>query len=356
MPVRGYVRSAIYDIQRRDYCFVPNDLCEILLNNKGVSLNELKHKYPEDVIEDYFAYMLDEEICFICDRDDLELFPELDTQWHIPFEFETAIIDFKQSTFQLLDKIVDELNTYAIPNVQIRIFEAINKEQLLELISKFSESKIKYIEFVLSNCFQKEFVNQIVKNNTKIGLFVLTDSLKKEIRNIEQATIFETPEKISSHIQCGLIQEEQFTIETRSYCESIQFNSCLNCKLGIDINGNIKNCPSMSESFGNIENTSIEEAIKHPEFKKYWSISKDKIEVCKDCEYRHMCTDCRAYLKQANNIYSQPAKCNYNPYIAKWKGEEGYIAVEECGFYNEAGNFVLDKEKVDSYNLELWGE
>ena len=142
----------------------------------------------------------------------------------------------------------------------------------------------------------------------------------------------------------------------RTFCESTQFNSCLNCKVSIDSKGNIKNCPSMSENFGNIRNTMIKEALNHPNFKEYWNISKDQIEVCKDCEFRHMCTDCRAYLKQPDNIYSQPAKCNYNPHIAKWKSEEGYVFVEDCGIYNEVGKFILDKNKVDKLNLELWEE
>jgi SPASM domain peptide maturase of grasp-with-spasm system len=350
------VRSAVYDIQRKDYCFIPNDLCDILINEKGRSLNELKLRYSEETIEAYFNYLFQEEICFPCDKADLELFPELDIQWHIPFEFETAIVDFKQDTLKLLDRIVEELDTYAIPNVQLRFFEEINEKQLLEVVNQFSNSKMKFFEFILPDCFSQEFIDQIARNNTKVSLFVLTNSNKKERRDVEQATIFETPEKISSSIQCGLIQPEQFAIETRTYCESVQFNSCLNCKLGIDSEGNIKNCPSMSKSFGNIKDTCISEAMKHPDFKKYWSISKDKIEVCKDCEYRHMCTDCRAYLKQPGNIYSQPAKCNYNPYIAKWKGDEGYVSVEECGNYNKTGKFVLNKEKVDSLNQQLWDE
>lgn len=356
MPVRGYVRSAVYDIQRKDYCFVPNDLCDILINEKNISLNELKLRYSEEIIDTYFNYLFEEEICFPCDKEDLELFPELDIQWHIPFEFETAIVDFRQDTFGLLDRVVEELDIYAIPNVQIRIFEEINEEQLKKLVNKFTNTKMKFFEFILPNCFSKEFIDKLAMKTTKISLIVLTDSNQKERRDVEQARIFETPERITSNSQCGFIQQEQFAIETRTYCESVQFNSCLHCKLGIDTEGNIKNCPSMSESFGNIKDTTIAEALKHPDFKKYWTISKDKIEVCKDCEFRHMCTDCRAYLKQADNIYSQPAKCNYNPYIAKWKGEDGYVSVEECGFYNEHGEFVLDKEKVDAYNLQLWGE
>lgn len=137
------------------------------------------------------------------------------------------------------------------------------------------------------------------------------------------------------------------------FCESMQYNSCLNSKVSIDINGDIKNCPSMTKSFGNINNTTLKYTINKKDFQSFWNINKDKIEVCKDCEYRYICSDCRAYLKNPENIYSQPAKCTYNPYIAKWEGEKDYISVLELGYYNKAGNFVIDKNQVELINSEL---
>src|SRR5690606_41800509 len=95
-------------------------------------------------------------------------------------------------------------------------------------------------------------------------------------------------------------------------------NSCLNRKISIDAEGNIKNCPSMSESFGNVQDTSLLEAIEKPGFKKYWNITKDKIHVCKDCEFRYICTDCRAYINDPADILSKPLKCGYNPYTGEW--------------------------------------
>ena len=78
-----------------------------------------------------------------------------------------------------------------------------------------------------------------------------------------------------------------------------------------------------------IKDTTLQEALEKPGFKDLWNIKKDDIDVCKDCEFRHICTDCRAFIKDENDIYSQPAKCGYNPYIAKWESQEGYITVEE---------------------------
>ena len=48
------------------------------------------------------------------------------------------------------------------------------------------------------------------------------------------------------------------------------------------------------------------------------NIKKDQISVCKDCEFRYVCTDCRAYTQNSGDQYSKPLKCNYDPYTATW--------------------------------------
>jgi hypothetical protein len=112
----------------------------------------------------------------------------------------------------------------------------------------------------------------------------------------------------------------------------------------------------MERSFGNIKDTTLQEAIEKPGFKELWFIHKDQIDVCKDCEFRHMCTDCRCFIKDPGNIYSQPAKCTYNPYICKWEGQDGYIPVEECGNYARETGFVPDHEKIKELNKQIWGD
>ena len=74
----------------------------------------------------------------------------------------------------------------------------------------------------------------------------------------------------------------------------------------------------MSDSFGNIRNTTLAEAIEILGFKKYWNITKDSITKCKDCEFRYICTDCRAYITVPEDMYSDPLKCGYDPYTCKW--------------------------------------
>ncbi len=132
-----------------------------------------------------------------------------------------------------------------------------------------------------------------------------------------------TKQRLKSKLNCGKISKCIFQTNLRNIVTSKSHNSCLNRKISIDVNGDIKNCPSMPESYGNIKDTTLEEALNKPGFKKYWNITKDDIEVCRDCEFRYICTDCRAYTERTTFNkkgldLSKPLKCGYNPYTNKW--------------------------------------
>ena len=155
---------------------------------------------------------------------------------------------------------------------------------------------------------------------------------------------------------CGLVQPEYFMLNLSFFTESQEYNTCLNRKLCIDNEGNIKNCPAMKQSFGNIKDITLQEAISQPGFTDLWFINKDQIDVCKDCEFRRMCMDCRCFIKDPGNIYSQPAKCTYNPYICKWEGEDHYVPVEKCGSYSLKTGFVPNQQKIQAWNKQIWRE
>jgi len=118
---------------------------------------------------------------------------------------------------------------------------------------------------------------------------------------------------------CGIVDPAYFISSTKFYLLSKNYNSCLYKKISVDVDGNIKNCPSMSTSYGNISTTKLKEVLAKDEFKSIWNLNKDKIHVCSQCEYRYICTDCRAYVDDPSDILSKPLKCGYNPYTGEWK-------------------------------------
>jgi SPASM domain peptide maturase of grasp-with-spasm system len=84
-------------------------------------------------------------------------------------------------------------------------------------------------------------------------------------------------------------------------------------------NGDIKNCPSIKNVYGNLNNTELSEVILNQDFMKLWYLNKDSVNKCKDCEFRYFCYDCRAYLQDPEDIYSKPLKCGYDPHTNKWE-------------------------------------
>ena len=70
----------------------------------------------------------------------------------------------------------------------------------------------------------------------------------------------------------------------------------------------------MKTVFGNIKFDSLLRIAELEEFKAVWDINKTKISICSDCEYRTICTDCRAYIQHPNDIFSKPRKCKDDPY------------------------------------------
>jgi radical SAM protein with 4Fe4S-binding SPASM domain len=75
----------------------------------------------------------------------------------------------------------------------------------------------------------------------------------------------------------------------------------------------------MNLSFDNIKKEPLSVAISNKDFSALWYVNKDQIDICKDCEFRYVCTDCRVYIENHNNKkLSKPSKCKYNPYTATW--------------------------------------
>ncbi|MEG1485622.1 MAG: SPASM domain-containing protein, partial [Bacteroidales bacterium] len=117
---------------------------------------------------------------------------------------------------------------------------------------------------------------------------------------------------------CGNCSKEYFSTNLNMYLESQFYNNCLNSKISISTKGSIKNCPSMQHEYGNIYSDDLLQVLKNTDLQSFWTITKDNVEICKDCEFRYVCLDCRAIINDTNNKFSKPKNCSYNPYTCSW--------------------------------------
>ncbi|MHA1919668.1 MAG: SPASM domain-containing protein [Promethearchaeota archaeon] len=91
-------------------------------------------------------------------------------------------------------------------------------------------------------------------------------------------------------------------------------------KICITKDGEVRPCIYSQISIANIFNDNIERIFE--KIKTYWEITKDKVEVCKNCELRYVCFDCREIARiKTNNLYAKNPYCQYNPIKGTWIGK-----------------------------------
>lgn len=343
--VKGYCRSTIYDLDRRDVWSIDNKTCEVL-NNDIISEKSL-HTLPLEIVEDLF----EKEVIFPCSLGDAQLFPPINTERITPFQVVSSIIDVEHYSDYDICKVINQLSELGCRTLQIRFLSFIELIRIDEVLSFIIGNNIRSAELIMH--FENIDIEELTKKYKMVTNITMYNAPKNDLIQINGCSIIFTTEDYCGVEQCGIIEPNYFVCNRDLFFESLNYNSCLNRKVSIDSLGNIKNCPSCTHSFGNIQDTDLKQAMEHYDFKKFWKVTKDQIDVCKDCEFRHMCTDCRAYIKDPSSIFSQPKKCTYNPYIAKWEGELGFVPIEECGKFSKDNRYIVNVKKVEKLNKKL---
>ena len=327
--VRGATMSLICDLQLRKYYHVPNDMADVLDFLSARSIEECYEEYGKgnkSIIKSYLNFILKNDMGFI-DEQLISEMTALSLEWDAYSDITNVIIEVSPTMVydtSFLTELID-LNLIA---VEIRAYEEISYEKLNQVLSLFIHSTALSMKIVLKWaewCTDKTLLH-IMENNLRINMIILHSAPIEETKKIfkDSAAIVYRKASLNSCLACGVIHPSYFSTSIELFTESQLHNTCLNRKLSIDKDGFIKNCPSMQTNFGQIHQTTLRDVLANPAFKENWLINKDKINVCRDCEFRHVCTDCRAFTERTHSDangrdLSKPLKCGYDPYLNRWE-------------------------------------
>jgi hypothetical protein len=346
----GHIRSTLLDLQRGVFNFIPNGLAKIIrkYNKKENELFlSLFHKrYPEDY-DNWFNFLKQEEYIFEINSSYLKNFGLLSDMYEYPFLAQNITILLTEDNYNdLLCFFRQEIHSIT-RNIGVVVIEDISEKTLMTLLrSIINKNFVVHIRLLLSS-----------KGN--ISQKTLDDAFKEDIINVQ---------RVEYNIYGDYFESKQYKEQWVKLCtnkdlynEIQHHHPYFNKKLFIGGKGEIKCAPESKDIHGFLRDIrtieQLRSIVSSDSFQKYWNITKDKICICKDCEMRNMCVDNRLPIKQSDNgLWQCKEYCNYNPYIAKWSDEDGYVPVEECGEYSQETGFVPNKKKIAELNKLLWAE
>lgn len=342
---KGIRRVLISDLQRNVSELYSLELFEFLTELGKNSIQDVINSYDDEskeIADGYVNLLLEKEYGFISNDDWDRNFPPLSYDYNDYSKLSNLFMEY--SSLDVLHKIKNSIEEFELKHLVIYSAKPLSIDDFVEIDNCFKNSVLEGIE-ILSPFYDGvnvDFLNRLNAETLRIYSMVFYNCTKKKLKGSDYFRfVVNFSNKNLKLSSCGIVDLKYFNTNLPKVLESLNHNSCLNKKISIDKDGNIKNCPAMLQSFGNIKDTTLGEALNHVDFKKYWKITKDVIEVCKDCEFRHICTDCRAYTERTHFDgdvdLSKPLKCGYSPYTGEWE---------------EWSTNPLKKRAIEFYNMQ----
>ncbi len=328
IPVRGARRSLLCDLQTGRMKLIPNSLFDLLTRYKGQTAEAIKtahdHQFDED-IDEYYAFLTANGWGFWSEEP--EAFPEIELDYDIPELISHAVIDTDAQSEHDYVAMIDQLEDLGCKHIEFRFFDPAPLRTLESLAGTTEGRRLQGIEILTpytQEVADSEFMSEWCRRFPRIVRLALTGAPAFHMHHTSPNTkrmglLVYHPAVIDSHHCCGVVDKMYFTVSVEAFTEAMHYNSCLNRKISVDARGDIRNCPSMDTGYGRFGETSFQEAMHQPGFQDIWAVTKDQVEICRDCEFRYVCTDCRAFTQDGDAPYRKPARCGYDPYTATWR-------------------------------------
>lgn len=316
---KGHLRSIIIDTQRDNFYFIPNDLYSLLTEYQGEQLElmlEKGGKENKNVILEYIKFLIKNELIYLSD----EKIPlsKISKEYNYPFPVQNVIIDLRSEMKVEMNQVLADLESLFTAHVQFRIYD--NTEQLFhEVIQCIGKNTFERIEIIVNYTDEATYMKMKEKAESNPYISVLkVYNYPEKIKKINSSRLTLYNHSFSSHADCGAIDPDYFMTRLYHVIEGKGHNTCLYKKISIDENGYVRHCPSMKKNYGKYSKKNLLKALNDHEYLSKSNLTKKEINICKVCEFREICTDCRAHISDPEDIFSKPIKCKYDPYTATW--------------------------------------
>lgn len=350
--VDGYLRSVIYDLQLEDFDFVSREFSFLLKRKEGFSESDIVNSN----LTDEFLVLKQKKYFFDTKNHSLDLFSDLSLDFSDSSRIGVLIINVSawcRFSNLSLAQFVDEFNVKSVVFIDD---ENCEEFMLMALLNELKFTTVTTIEIILSFIEKHDFDYSKLEED-RISKIVIYGQKKESIQNHDNILVVY---KHGSFDKRKLFHQHPnyFNVNKPLYLESINRNNYFSDKLYINSEGNILNTPEKQDVLNHLSllsnNEDIYPILESENYRELSFAKKDFCDVCRYCEFRYMCVDNRLPLKRNNNEWYHEIECNYNPFIALWEGEEGYLSLKDCLIISDAKGFLIDEDYLEKLVNKIW--
>lgn len=334
--VEGGAYSAIYDLERIQlFRFETRYIRYFKALETGFDLDELAGLKDQDGRDMSLCidFLREHELSYVEALGASNTFTPLDVEFHDSSVVQDAIIDVDESMHDL-DGILKQLDRLLCRSVQIRSYSSILEIKHIKYIHLLLDNlSIFSVAFIIKWSRHLDGVNWEVffRDHPRIRDIIVHSTPEESMAGKAHVPIFFGQNRMEwrsdpfvSEQSCGSISLSRMCRpNARNVALMRSLNGCLGGKISIDRSGQICNCPSMPKRYGS-DISKLRDVFELDEFQAPARITKDSIDTCRSCEFRYVCSDCRAYTS-GGDPFGKPSKCSYDPQLGKW-GKSSRVA------------------------------
>lgn len=125
--------------------------------------------------------------------------------------------------------------------------------------------------------------------------------------------VIENADQLANDIK---VIPRNMSLNIHRFTNNMKYHPCIGHTITITHTGDAIPCPAMRKhKLGNIKDKELYTIFENADrgIYKFWNLNLDKIEKCKLCEFRYVCSDCRALEESLTGRLEGKALCSYDP-------------------------------------------
>lgn len=319
LTVKGINRGIIIDFQRKNYYLIPNQVIDFINEYSEKNISELFKDFQNDkpILKNYIRFFLKNELIIV--SNDIKRYPAISNNFERPYSIDTITLDLNLCTSILKGFLEQKIDDLGVSSLKL-ICKDFNLQKLVEVLKFIDKSRIKSIVLYIKHSAGLE--NELIKLQNKFARIAEIIFYEVEKRNdLKKSNFIYEKNSLAEILAMKINNQDNFSLNITYFNESLKYSAAYNRTIFIDDFGNVRRYIEDESIFGNVDKDDLKEVVLNSEIIKFWEINKDKIKICKDCEFRYICPDGSIPFKtDEKEYYSYSNSCNYNPYTNKWHG------------------------------------